>query len=455
MPLPYSDLTVIALYKTNQQNSDQGTVFFGETEYGKGIGLGYHDDNGYHNFQWGVIAIASKIKEFISEFNVQSLTLDTSQNELGLYLNGKNYGVSESSNISISSGIKVGQARDNQKLNGSIAEVLIFSKKINDLELAKINNYLSNKWNLTSTVDSDGDGLMDADDPEPTVNNLMGGTIQGIKLNLSGVVTTLAGSAENSGNTDATGTAARFESPYAITTDGNSLYIADTSNHKIRKVEISSGIVTTLAGSSIGSTDGTGTSAKFYDPYGITTDGSNLYVADYRNHAIRKIVISTGDVSTLAGSAGLSGSTDGTGSAAKFYKPTGITTDGIDLYVSDYMNHTIRKISISNSMVTTIAGLAGKTGSTDSFGTSARFNHPHGIITDGNTLFITEQLNHLIRNVDISSGEVTTIAGSAGSTGSTNGTGSNARFNQPTGITNNGSYLYVIERINNTIRKIQ
>ena len=349
---------------------------------------------------------------------------------------------------------------------------------------------------------------MDADDPEPTVNNLMGGTIQGIKLNLSGVVTTLAGSAENSGNTDATGTAARFESPYAITTDGNSLYIADTSNHKIRKVEISSGIVTTLAGSSsgsndgtgtsakfkspigittdglnlyvtdkgnhrirkveissgivttlagssIGSTDGTGTSAKFYDPYGITTDGSNLYVADYRNHAIRKIVISTGDVSTLAGSAGLSGSTDGTGSAAKFYKPTGITTDGIDLYISDYMNHTIRKISISNSMVTTIAGLAGKTGSTDSFGTSARFNHPHGIITDGNTLFITEQLNHLIRKVDISSGEVTTIAGSAGSTGSTNGTGSNARFNQPTGITNNGSYLYVIERINNTIRKIQ
>ena len=87
-------------------------------------------------------------------------------------MNGKNYGVSESSNISISSGIKVGQARDNQKLNGSIAEVLIFSKKINDLELAKINNYLSNKWNLTSTFDSDGDGLMDADDPEPTVNNL-------------------------------------------------------------------------------------------------------------------------------------------------------------------------------------------------------------------------------------------------------------------------------------------
>ena len=106
-------------------------------------------------------------------------------------------------------------------------------------------------------------------------------------------------------------------------------------------------------------------------------------------------------------------------------------------------------------MVTTIAGLAGKTGSTDSFGTSARFNHPHGIITDGNTLFITEQLNHLIRNVDISSGEVTTIAGSAGSTGSTNGTGSYAKFNQPTGITSNGSYLFVIERMNNTIRKIQ
>jgi len=284
---------------------------------------------------------------------------------------------------------------------------------------------------------------------------LIGGSIQGSPLSLSGAVTTFAGTTGLSGSTDATGTAAKFNYPYAITTDGNSLYIADTSNNRIRKVEISSGVVTTLAGSSSGSTDGTGTSAKFNDPYGITTDGSNLYVADYRNHTIRKIVISTVEVSTLAGTAGSSGSMDGTGSYAKFNKPTGITTDGINLYVSGYMNHTIRKISISNGIVTTIAGLAGSDGSTDSFGTSARFNQPHGITTDGSALFVTEQLNHLIRRVDISSGEVTTLAGSAGSQGSTNGTGSYAKFNQPTGITSNGSYLFVIERMNNTIRKIQ
>jgi hypothetical protein len=300
------------------------------------------------------------------------------------------------------------------------------------------------KFNYPYAITTDGNSLYIAD----TSNN----RIRKVEIS-SGVVTTLAGS--SSGSTDGTGTSAKFKTPIGITTDGSNLYVTDKGNHRIRKVEISSGVVTTLAGSSSGSTDGTGTSAKFNDPYGITTDGSNLYVADYRNHTIRKIVISTVEVSTLAGTAGSSGSMDGTGSYAKFNKPTGITTDGINLYVSGYMNHTIRKISISNGIVTTIAGLAGSDGSTDSFGTSARFNQPHGITTDGSALFVTEQLNHLIRRVDISSGEVTTLAGSAGSQGSTNGTGSYAKFNQPTGITSNGSYLFVIERMNNTIRKIQ
>jgi len=173
--------------------------------------------------------------------------------------------------------------------------------------------------------------------------NLLGGSIQGTALSLSTAVTTFAGQSDN-GSTDATGTSASFNNPYGITTDGTNLYVTDSNNHRIRKIVISTGVVTTLAGQSDnGSTDATGTSASFYYPSGITTDGTNLYVADYSNHRIRKIVISTGVVTTLAGQSD-NGSTDATGTSASFICPMGITTDGTNLYVSDSDNHRIRKI---------------------------------------------------------------------------------------------------------------
>ena len=129
---------------------------------------------------------------------------------------------------------------------------------------------------------------------------------------------------------------------------------------------ISSGVVTTIAGlgGSTGNTNGTGTSAPFNRPWGIWSDGRNIYLADRDNHLIRKIVISSGVVTTLAGSAGNSGTTDATGTSAKFYRPMGITTDGTNLYVSDTWNSTIRKIVISTGVVSTLAGSAGFTGKT-------------------------------------------------------------------------------------------
>ena len=112
----------------------------------------------------------------------------------------------------------------------------------------------------------------------------------------------------------------------------------------IRKIIIATGVVTTLAGGGSGtSTDGTGTTASFNRPQGITSDGTNLYVSDTNNHKIRKIVIATGVVTTLAGSTPF-GSTDASGIAAKFKKPRGITSDGTDLYVVDSANNKIRKI---------------------------------------------------------------------------------------------------------------
>ena len=118
----------------------------------------------------------------------------------------------------------------------------------------------------------------------------------------------------------------------------------DFGNHLIRQLVISTGAVTTVAGTGTsGSANGTGTSASFNGPRGITTDGTNLYVADQSNHLIRKIVISTGAVTTVAGT-GSSGSANGTGTSASFTGPIGITTDGTNLYVADSDNHLIRKI---------------------------------------------------------------------------------------------------------------
>src|SRR6185369_1449370 len=125
------------------------------------------------------------------------------------------------------------------------------------------------------------------------------------------------------------------------------------------------------------------TAALFNRPEGITTDGTNIYVADTYNHTIRKVVITTGEVTTLAGMAGISGSDDGAGSSARFKYPGGITTDGTNLYVADSENHTVRKLEIATGMVTTLAGNSQVIGSVDGAGTEASFNYPVGITTDG------------------------------------------------------------------------
>ena len=287
----------------------------------------------------------------------------------------------------------------------------------------------------------------------------MGGSRQGVELSLTTEVTTLAGSFPRL-DPDTTdhdnGTLASFDQPWDITTDGTNLYVVDTSNHTIRQVVISTGAVTTLAGTAEerGNTDNTtGTAASFKWPKGITTDGTNIYVADSSNHLIRQIVISTGAVTTLAGG-GSGTSTDDTGTAASFSIPQGITTDGTNLYVADSSNHKIRKIVIDNATVTTLAG-TGSPGSTDNTpGTSASFNEPLGITTDGTNLYVADTKNHLIRQIVISTRAVTTLAGT-GSPGTTdNTTGTSASFYGPSGITTDGFNLYVADRSSSLIRRI-
>lgn len=277
------------------------------------------------------------------------------------------------------------------------------------------------------------------------------------KITPAGVVTTLAGSPTQPGTNNGTGATARFYGPntLALGTNGN-FYVADTGNHTIR-MATPAGVVTTLAGLAQvpGTNNGTGNAARFYSPFGVTADtNGNVFVADTWNHAIRKVT-PAGMVTTWAGNPGFSGDADGTGSAARFNYLTGVAADGGgNIYVADYSNQLIRKTTSAGS-VTTYAGATGGSGAVDGTANAARFNYPSGVTVDrSNNVYVADHANHTIRKIT-QAGVVATLAGLAGSAGSNNGSGSAARFNTPTGVTvDTNANVYVADSSNHTIRKV-
>jgi len=279
------------------------------------------------------------------------------------------------------------------------------------------------------------------------------------KITSAGVVTTLAGTPGVYGSADGTGSAAQFWQPWGIAVDSAGVvYVADQGNSTIRKIT-PAGVVTTIAGAAgvFGSADGSGSAARFNSPGGIAVDSSgNLCVADTGNETIRKIT-SAGVVTTLAGAPGIAGSTDGTGGAARLYYPYALTVTGTTLYVADTFNSTIRKIT-SAGVVTTFAGTAGGFGNVNGTGSAARFNNPYGVAaTSTGTIYVADARNMVIRKITPSRA-VTTFAGSAtpdgGGIGSADGTGRTARFNYPNGVAVSGTTVYVADTYNHTIRKI-
>ncbi len=276
------------------------------------------------------------------------------------------------------------------------------------------------------------------------------------KVSPAGIVVTLAGTANAFGSADGVGSNARFWGSSGVAVDGvGNVYVADTQNGEVRKVT-SAGIVRTIAGSvSPGSVDGIGSSARFSGPARLAVDGAgNVYVADTKNHVIREIT-SLGMVSTIAGSAGNAGSADGIGSDARFNSPHGVAVDSAgSVYVADSGNSTIRKITAAG-VVSTVAGLAGNSGSADGTGSTVRFNNPRGIAMDSaGNVYVADTDNHTIRKVT-SAGAASTLAGSATNSGSADGAGSNARFYCPNGITvDSAGNVYVADSNNATIRKV-
>jgi hypothetical protein len=282
-------------------------------------------------------------------------------------------------------------------------------------------------------------------------------------------ITTLAGLAGNGGTNDGTGSGAQFNNPRGIAVDNHTnVYVTDLNSDTVRKLTLAgtNWVVSTIAGLAgvPGSADGTNSDARFNGPYGIAADSSgNVYVADAGNNTIRMLTPAGANwvVSTIAGLAGSSGSADGANSNIRFHYPIGLAADSSgNVYVADEANNTIRKLTPSgtNWVSSTLAGQPGSSGSADGTNSNARFNNPYGVAVDsGGNLYVADKYSCTIRKITPSGANwvVSTLAGLAYNTGTADGISSAARFNNPTGIAvDSGGNIYVADDGNNTIRQI-
>ena len=285
------------------------------------------------------------------------------------------------------------------------------------------------------------------------------------KVSASGEVTTLAGF--KNGYRDAKSKKALFSYPLGLAVKGNSLYIADNGNNRIRRLDLSTGLVNTFAGAGFRGYWDKGKALSFNNLYAlrIDTDG-NLLIADGDNNKVRKILLDSYSgssetlnfnsdskyyVSTLAGN-GARSSNDAPVNFASFFSPYGIVSDSAgNIYVGDRDNHRIRVIS-KDGEVSTFAG-SGK-GFVDDVSLKAKFNRPSGMAFDASgNLYVADRDNHRIRMID-TSGNVSSYAG-VGKAGSNNGNKSEARFRQPSDLAfDSEGNLYVADTGNHKIRKI-
>ena len=246
----------------------------------------------------------------------------------------------------------------------------------------------------------------------------------------------------------------RLDFPAGLATDGRAIYVANSRNNTIEAIDAASKSLRIVAGKLFqeGSNDGVGDSARFNSPDGMTIIGQDLYLCDTNNSDIRQIAVS-GTVTTVAGTANISGTEDGTGSAAHFNLPTQIATDGTSLYVADSGNSAVRRITLADFKVKTIGGQAGTSGKTEGGPNKSLFSGPRGVAVDKKTIYVADTGNDIIRKIDISSLETSTIAGT-GEEGDKDGPALQAQFNNPGAICTDGSFLYILDADNHSVRKM-
>lgn len=252
----------------------------------------------------------------------------------------------------------------------------------------------------------------------------------------TGILSTLAGLPGGSGFANGVADEARFHNPQGLwlNSDESSLFVADSGNDAIRRVDLLSSEVTTVVGRPLvedeTSTDGTLEEALLDSPFGIVGyEGGSaavLYVTDYGSDLVRRVDLG-GDVTTMAGGGEADpmdpSAIDGVASDAIFDGPTGVavTADGETLYVADESHHVIRRIVLSTGQVETIVGDIGVRDSFDGVGQDATFNRPaHIVLTQGDeVLLVSDRVNYAIRHVDLAGSAVTTLVGDLGTSGGT------------------------------------
>ena len=287
------------------------------------------------------------------------------------------------------------------------------------------------------------------------------------KLTVStGILTTVAGTGLTTYNgDDIDATTAAINTPEGVGVDGlGNIYIADTANHRLRKVTVSTGKITTVAGTG---TPGTGkdgilaTTSNLFRPASVAVDvEGNIYIADSANHRIRKVSASTGLISTVAGTGTRSYNGDNIdATTAQLSAPLAVAVDkNGDIYIADTFNNRLRKVTISTGKITTIAGTGVNSYNGDNIdATTAMIANPKGVAVDreGN-VFIADSENYRIRKVIVSTGKITTIAGTgiAGFTGD-GVIAINARLNYVTGIAVDGvDNFYIADTSNHRIRSM-
>lgn len=273
------------------------------------------------------------------------------------------------------------------------------------------------------------------------------------RIDASGV-STLAGVAGSRGSADGPALQATFNYPQGVACWGEVVFVADSGNATVRKIE--NGLVSTIAGTAgqYGTTVAIGSAAKFTHPVALAVDvDGSVFVADSTAHNIRRIR-TDGLVETFAGVGGTPGHDDGRGAAARFNEPAGITIDTRGMiYVSDRGNSVIRQID-ANGVVSTFAGVVGAVGAQDGARDAALFHSPSGIHADSDgSLLIVDSRSNTLRV--IADGEVVTLAGVVGSDGYLDGSASAAKFHYPSGVTAGGDgTLYVADMMNQRVRSI-
>ena len=286
---------------------------------------------------------------------------------------------------------------------------------------------------------------------------------------LTGVITTVAGIPGQSGYSGDGGqaTAAMLESPNDVAVDNHgNLFIADNGVDVIREVNLSTGIITTVAGVAYNSDSsgdgGQATSAEIGSPYGVAVDGQgHLFIADDENAVVREVNLSTGKISTVAGTGteGLSGN-GGPATSAMLDSPVYLAVDGQGhLFIADSGNHDIREVNLSTGIISTVAG-NGTSGSSGDGGqaTSAELSNPQGVAVDGQgNLYIADTSNQVIRIVNLAKGVISTYAGIAPHSGSSgdNGPATAARLSQPEGLAvDSQGDLFIADAFNDLIRRV-